>query len=137
MERFQSALVRPCHQGTFFEDVGHLADGPIAQQILEGTYEYPPNWDPATRLLFEEAAITYAALSLSKISTYVTAEDFQHFWQTARERTGSLYSGLHFGHYISASFCPDLSVLHAASLGTVVQGFCGTTQEDSGQCVCA
>jgi hypothetical protein len=67
-------------------------------------------------LLFEEAAATYAALSPTKIATYVTVKDFQHFWQTVRERTGSSYSGLHFGHYMAASFCLDLSLLHAAKL---------------------
>jgi hypothetical protein len=39
-----------------------------------------------------------------------------HFWQTARECTGSLYSGLHFGHYVAALFCPDLSLLHTEIL---------------------
>jgi hypothetical protein len=34
----------------------------------------------------------------------------------AREHTGSSYSGLHFGHYIAASYCPDLSLLHVAIL---------------------
>jgi hypothetical protein len=116
VERFQSALVADCHRGTFFEDVGHLADDPAAQRILEGTYDYPPDLNPATRLLFEEAAITYPALSPTKVATYVTADDFRHFWQMARESTGLSYSGLHFGHYIAASFCPDLSVLHAAKL---------------------
>jgi hypothetical protein len=29
LERFQSALVAPCHRGIFFEDVGHLADDPV------------------------------------------------------------------------------------------------------------
>jgi hypothetical protein len=43
-------------------------------------------------------------------------EDFQHFWQIAKECTGSSYSGLHFGHYIAAPFCPDSSSLHAAKL---------------------
>jgi len=62
---------------------------------LEGTYEYPQDLDPATRLLFEEATATYVALSPTAIATYMTPEDFQHFWQTARERTGSSYSGLH------------------------------------------
>jgi hypothetical protein len=114
VERFQSGLVANCHQGTFFEDVGHLADGPVAQQILEGTYEYPPDLDPATRLLFEEAAATYPTLSPTEIATYVTPKDFQQFWKHAWERTGFSYSGLHFGHYIAASFCPDLSLLHAA-----------------------
>ncbi len=46
----------------------------------------------------------------------MTPDDFQLFWQTARERTGSSYSGLHFGHYIAASFCPNLSALHATKL---------------------
>jgi hypothetical protein len=32
-KRFQSALVAQCHQGTFCEDIGHLADKPVAQQI--------------------------------------------------------------------------------------------------------
>ncbi len=108
--------VATIHQGTFFEDVGHLADEPVAQQILEGAYEYPPDLDPATRLLFEEAIATFATLSPIEIATYVTLEDFQKFWQHVRKRTASSYSGPHFGHYIAASFCPDLSLLHAAKL---------------------
>ncbi len=115
-KRFQSTLVAQFHQGTFYKDISHLADGPVAQQILEGTYVYPSDLDPATCLLFEEAAATYAALSPTEVATYVTVEDFQHFWQTARERNGSSYRGLHFGHYIAASFCPGLSSLHAAKL---------------------
>jgi hypothetical protein len=31
LERFRSALVAQCHRGKFFEDIRHLADGPIAQ----------------------------------------------------------------------------------------------------------
>ncbi len=46
----------------------------------------------------------------------MTVEDFQHFWQTAKERTGSLYSCLYIGHHIAALFCPDLSSLHTAKL---------------------
>jgi hypothetical protein len=34
VEWFQLALVAQCQRGKFFEDVGHLADGPVAQQIL-------------------------------------------------------------------------------------------------------
>ncbi len=70
VERFQAALIAPCHRGTFFEDVGHLADGPVSQQILEGTYEYPQDLDPATRLLFEEAAHTYSTLTPQEIAIY-------------------------------------------------------------------
>jgi hypothetical protein len=105
-----------CHRGTFFADVGYLADRPVAQKNLDSTYVYPPDLDPATRLLFEVALATYATLSPTMIATYVTPKDFQHFWQTAREQTSSSYSGLHFGHYIAASYSPDLLLLHAAKL---------------------
>jgi hypothetical protein len=85
LKRFQSALVTPCHHGTFFEDIGHLVNGPVSQQILEGTYVYPHDLDPATCLLFEEAAHTYAALSPCKIAMYAIPDNFQHFLPTARE----------------------------------------------------
>ena len=51
-----------------------------------------------------------------QVATYVTTEDFQHYWQTANERTSSSYSGLHFGHYKAASFNRVLSAMHAAKL---------------------
>jgi hypothetical protein len=31
IKRFQLALVAQCHRGAFFEDIGHLADEPVAQ----------------------------------------------------------------------------------------------------------
>jgi hypothetical protein len=40
----------------------------------------------------------------------------QHGFCSAQEQTGSSYSGLHFSHYIVVSYCPDLSLLHAAKL---------------------
>jgi hypothetical protein len=89
VERFQTALVAQCHQGTFFKDIGYLADESVAQQILLGMYEYPTDIDPTTRLFFEEATATNAALLPSEVATYVTVEDFQYFWQHARECTGS------------------------------------------------
>jgi hypothetical protein len=79
LEWFQSALVAQCHRGKVFEDIGHLADGLAVQQILEGTYEYPDDLDPATRLLFKEASATYKALSPTKVATYVTPEEFKLF----------------------------------------------------------
>ncbi len=52
LEQLQADLVAKCHRGAFFDKIGHLADGPVAWQILEGTYIYPVDLDPATLLLF-------------------------------------------------------------------------------------
>ncbi len=96
-------------------------------------------------MLFEEATGTYAALLLSEVATYVTIEDFQYFWQRERERTGSLYSGLHCGHYKAVLFCCDISALHSSKLSLVVQkgvllsrwnrGLTVFIGEDSWQCI--
>ncbi len=73
-EWFQAPLAAKCHRGAFFDDIGHLADGLVARQNLEGTYIYPVDLDPATGHLFEEAAITFFTLSPKQVATYVTVE---------------------------------------------------------------
>ena len=102
--------------GKIFDDIGFLGDTEDARRILEGTYTYPTDTDPATRLLLEEAAITFAKLSKEQVATYVTVDDFIHYWKTVNERILSSYSGLHMGHYKAASYDRDLAVLHAGKL---------------------
>ena len=51
-----------------------------------------------------------------EVDIKVTKEDFQYYWKKVRERTASLYSGLHFGHYIAAAFSNRLSEIHALKL---------------------
>ena len=115
-ERFRLALSAPACHGQIFDDIGFLGDTAAAQMILEGTYVYPPDMDPATRLLLEEAAATYASLSREQIASMVTAEDFRYYWQRVNERISSSYSKLHFGHYKAAAWDSDLCNLHAQKL---------------------
>jgi len=79
-ERFRLVFTAKCHEGKLFDDIGFLGDTVCARQILEGTYTYPPDTDPVTRLLLEEAAITFAKLSQEEVSMHVTIDDFQHYW---------------------------------------------------------
>lgn len=115
-ERFRLAFAAPSYGGKLFDDLGFMGDTAAAQQILEGTYVYPPDTDPATRLLLEEAAVTYSKLSREDVASYVTVEDFQWYWKHANERVSSSYSGLHMGHYIAAAYDYNLSLLHASKL---------------------
>ncbi len=57
----------------------YVGDTTATQQILEGTYVFSPDTDPATRLLLEEAAITYASMSTDtdEVLNYVSVSDFQ------------------------------------------------------------
>ena len=61
-------------------------------------YVFHADTNPATIMLLEEAAVTFAQLSGKEVSGYVTVEDFQHYWQRANKQKSSSHSGLHFGH---------------------------------------
>ena len=115
-DRFRLAFSAPSCSGQLFDDIGYIGDTETTQQILEGTYVFPADLDPATKLLLEEAAITYASMSKEDVANYVSVADFQLYWQRADERVASSFSRLHFGHYKAASFDPALSSLHAAKL---------------------
>ena len=78
-ECFRLAFSAPAYKGKLFDDIGFLGDIDVARQILEGTYVFPPDIDPATKLLFEEAAITFAQLSKEEVASYVTVDDFQYY----------------------------------------------------------
>ena len=102
-KRFRLAFTAPCMSGELFDDISFLGNTDCAQQILEGTYVYLIGVDPATKFLMEEAGISYRKMSRKEISNYVSAEDFQHYWQTANERISSstrllamIQSCLHF-----------------------------------------
>ena len=85
-QRFRLAFSAPCHRGQLFDDIGFLGDTAAARDILQGAYEFPPDTDPATRLLLEEAAHTYAKMSQEEIATYVTVDELQDLWQRKNER---------------------------------------------------
>ena len=115
-ERFRLAFTAPSCSGPLFNNIGFLGDTEAVQHILEGTYVFPAETDTATKLLLEEAAISYSKLSNEEVETYVTAEDFQYYWQRSNERISSSYSGLHFGLYKAAAYNVELSALHTKKL---------------------
>ena len=114
--RFRHAYSAPIYNSHLLQELGPLGDTTVANEILDGTYEYPPDTDTWTRKYFEEAQHTFSLLGDEKIDTTISISDFQSYWQRADEKVSSSFSGCHFGHYKAASFSKDLSALHAAKL---------------------
>ena len=73
------ASTTPSCSEYLFDDIGFWDNTESVQQILEGTYIFPEGTDPATHLLLEDAAATYANLSNEEVVTYVMSEDFQYY----------------------------------------------------------
>jgi hypothetical protein len=114
--RFCHAYSAPIYNSSMLQDLGPLGDTDYALDILNDTYEYPPDTDIWTVKYFEEAQHTYALLGQEEIDTTISVANFQSFWKRADEKVSSLFSGGHFGHYKAASYSKDLSALHAAKL---------------------
>jgi hypothetical protein len=81
MDRFKLGRTAPISAGQLFDDIGYLGDTTSIQAILEGTYEFPPEMDPHTRLLCEEAHRIFTLKTTDEISNFAT-EDYQSFGPT-------------------------------------------------------
>ncbi len=55
-KQYNLAEEAPICQGAFRGQFGYTATSPTAQSVLDGTYDFPPDMDAATRELFKEIA---------------------------------------------------------------------------------
>jgi hypothetical protein len=101
-------------------DIGPYNDTQCSQEILDGTYEYPPSIDKWTKKVLQEALYSYKVLNGESINTSISVNDFQEFWQHSKELTSSSYRELYCGHYKVAGFNRDLPALNAARLTACV-----------------
>ncbi len=54
------AYSTPCYCGQLFDDLGFTGDKVCPQQILKGTYDYPPDTDIWTTKILQEAQISFS-----------------------------------------------------------------------------
>jgi hypothetical protein len=67
---FHLAYSAPCYHWNFFDDLSFMGDMECAQQILEGTYDVPPDTNIWTKKNLQEAH--YVRISFVDISMMVT-----------------------------------------------------------------
>ncbi len=75
-KRFYLAEEAPICKGRMREDLGYNAVSPMAQAILDKTYEYPEDFDAATRELCEECALIRQMIPADSVGTKMMKEDF-------------------------------------------------------------
>ena len=112
-QRFYLAEQAPICQGNLRGDFGYMAFSPVAKSVLDGTYVYPPDFDPATRELVEECARIRQKIPPNSVSDDISTSQWQYRWKSAKEKTSSSESGLHFGHYKAGAKSDTISTFHA------------------------
>jgi hypothetical protein len=100
---------------------GYNANTKIARAVLAGSYEYPPDFDQATREIFEECAKIWLTIPVDSVATTITPEAWQSHWLEVNKKTSSSFSGHHFGHYIAGLRSNHVTVLHALSVSLVTK----------------
>ncbi len=92
---------------------GYMATLPTAQSVLDGSYDYPPDIDEATKELFEECAKIQSIVPANSVTGIISQERWQQQWKKVKEDISLSPSGLHFGHYIAGADCDCISQFHA------------------------
>ena len=93
-KRFYLAEEAPICKGRMRGDLGYNAVSPTAQGILDGTYEYPEDFDTATRGLREECALIRQIIPEDSVGTKMMKEDFILHWKKEKEEMSSSHSDL-------------------------------------------
>ena len=119
-KRFFLAEQAPICQGWMRDAFGYLARSPTAEAILNGTYEYPPDFDEPTKELCLACARIRAIVLKDSVSSVIRREEWSNRWKKANEDTSSSESGLHFGHYRASSTSPTITHFHALKASLVM-----------------
>jgi hypothetical protein len=112
-KRYNLAEEAPICCGALRGQFRYISTSSMAQTILDGTYDFPPNMDEATKELFVEIAQIGSIVPPNSVSGVILRERWQQQWKRVKEDTSSSQSGLHFGHYIAGVDCKYISQFHA------------------------
>ena len=112
-KHFYLAEAAPACNGQLRGMFGYNATTATAQQILEGSYTYPEDFDQATKEICEECAWIRLLVPKDSMNLEILRHDWKKHWKGKREKTSSSESGLHFGHYIAGCNSEYISQLHS------------------------
>ena len=121
-KRLYLAKEAPICQGQLRSDFGYNPATRVAADILEGRYEFPENFDQATRELCEECALIRKIIPKNSVKIKMSKEDYVAHWKRAKEETSSSGSGLHFGHYMAGIESEYISHFHALKAWSWIAG---------------
>ena len=79
-KRFHLAEDAPICKGQLWEDFGYNAVSPVAQAILEGTYQFPADFNQATKELCEECAWIRTVIPKNSIRTIINKDEWRGNW---------------------------------------------------------
>jgi hypothetical protein len=88
-KRFILAEDAPLCSGKLHGEFGYNAIFLVAALILAGTYEYPDDFDEATKEILQECARIRMTIPKDSVNTTITRDDWEAHWRRTKEGTSS------------------------------------------------
>jgi len=111
--RFTNALESPLLKPPLLDLIGHLAEGPAVDSILEGTFVPPEETDQYTKLVLLQLKIPEALRDIPPFRSTITADDNVQSWKRQKEHTAADPHGLSFSHHIAGAYDTTIAEVDA------------------------
>ncbi len=115
------AKLAPLCQEPLRVSFGYNAICQTLQEILDGAYKYPQDFDEATKDILQECMLICLKIPESLVDTLITKEVWGKHWDKAREETSSLVSWWHFCHYKAGLCLAYISHLQALFASLIIK----------------
>ncbi len=126
-QRFNLSMSAPITMTSLRDRLGFLSNTEFAMQMLRNKVHIPSDVDMTTTLVLEEIIQLFDTLQDGHIKITLGAEDFKYYWQRVHEKTSSSISGIHFGHYKTATYSETLTDFFARKITMIAR--CGCPPE--------
>ncbi len=93
-KQYNLAEEAPIRRGFLRGQFGYMSTSPTARAVLDGSYDFPPDIDNATKELFEECAKIQSIIPANSVTGAISREQWQQQWKKVEEDTSLSPSGL-------------------------------------------
>ncbi len=123
-QRFNLSMSAPITMASLRDHLGFLSNTEFVMQMLCGEVHIPSDVDATTTLVLEEIIQLFDTLQDRHIKIRLGAEVFKYYWRRVQEKTSSSISGIHFGHYKTATYSATFTDFFARKITTIAKCGC-------------
>jgi hypothetical protein len=123
-KRFDLSMSAPITMSSLRSHLGFLSDTDFTTSLLAGDVHIPWDVDNVIATILNEVIRLSGLLWEGHSKIDLTADQFRYYWQGFKERTSSLITGIHAGHYKSATHSEVITNLLARKITLIARGGC-------------
>ncbi len=121
---FDLSMSAPITMSSLRSRLGFLSDTDFATSLLTGEVRIPWDVDNVTAMIIGKVIRFFQILQEGHSVVTQGDEQFRYYWWKCKEHMSSLISGIHFGHYRSATYSDMIINFLSRKITLIAQGGC-------------